>query len=90
MTCIESISVGKRNLLELIRYLGFRIRLISASISESFGQTEDILASEETLLRSRSPYALVKGVLEVVIRKLAGDLDALLGSLGDVEKRLHQ
>lgn len=58
--CMESISVGTLNLLEVIRYLGEGIRFFSAGSSECFGDSGETPATEETPLHPRSPYAVAK------------------------------
>ncbi len=57
---LESISVAVLNLLEGIRFLKKQVRLYNAGSSESFGETGDIAADENTPFRPRSPYALAK------------------------------
>ena len=57
---MESICIGTLNLLEVIRFLGSEIRLYNASSSECFGNTDSAGATEETLFRPRSPYAVAK------------------------------
>jgi len=56
----ESIIVGTVNLLETIRMLGRPIRLYNAGSSEMFGNTGGEPASEATILKPRSPYAIAK------------------------------
>lgn len=56
----ESIVVGTVNLLEAIRLLGRPVRIYSAGSSEMFGNTGDEPASEETVLKPRSPYGIAK------------------------------
>ena len=56
----ESIVVGTVNLLEAIRMLGQSVRLYNAGSSEMFGNTGDETASEETVLKPRSPYGIAK------------------------------
>lgn len=58
--CMESISVAALNILEVIRYLGCGIRFFSAGSSESFGDTGQTPATEDTPFRPRSPYAVAK------------------------------
>jgi GDPmannose 4,6-dehydratase len=57
---LESISIGTLNLLEGIRFLDRDIRLYNAGSSESFGDTGDSPANEQTPFRPRSPYAVAK------------------------------
>lgn len=56
----ESIVVGTVNLLEAIRLLGRPVRLYNAGSSEMFGNTGEETASEETVLKPRSPYGIAK------------------------------
>ena len=57
---MDSIAIGTLNLLEVIRYLNKNIRFFNAGSSESFGNTKDSPANEDTKLRPRSPYAVAK------------------------------
>jgi GDPmannose 4,6-dehydratase len=57
---LESISVGTLNLLEAIRFSELPIKLYSAGSSESFGDTGELRANEETAFRPRSPYGVAK------------------------------
>ncbi len=57
---LESIAVGTINLLEAIRFSGGKTRLYNAGSSESFGDTGDAPANEDTPFRPRSPYAVAK------------------------------
>lgn len=57
---IESIALATLNLLEAIRFLGRPIRLYNAGSSETFGETGDAVANEDTPFRPRSPYAVAK------------------------------
>lgn len=57
---LESIATGTLNLLEVIRFLGGKIRLYNAGSSECFGDTQGKPADEETPFRPRSPYAVAK------------------------------
>lgn len=57
---LESISVAVLNLLEGIRFLKKAVRLYNAGSSESFGDTGDAAADENTPFRPRSPYAMAK------------------------------
>ena len=56
----ESIVVGTINLLEAIRLLGRPVRLYNAGSSEMFGNAGEEPASEDTVLRPRSPYGIAK------------------------------
>ena len=57
---LESISVGVLNLLEAIRFTGRKIRFYNAGSSESFGDTKERAADENTQFCPRSPYAVAK------------------------------
>mgnify|MGYP001449933248 CR=1 FL=1 len=57
---MESIANGTLNLLEVIRCFNKNIRFFNAGSSESFGNTKEFAANEETKLRPRSPYAVAK------------------------------
>lgn len=57
---LESISVAVLNMLEGIRFLKKDVRLYNAGSSESFGDTGDAPADENTPFRPRSPYAMAK------------------------------
>ncbi len=57
---LESISIAALNLLEGIRFLKKDVRLYNAGSSESFGDTGDSAADENTPFRPRSPYAMAK------------------------------
>lgn len=57
---LESISVAVLNLLEGIRFLKKDVRLYNAGSSESFGETGNVAADENTPFRPRSPYAMAK------------------------------
>jgi len=57
---LESISVAVLNLLEGIRFLKKEVRLYNAGSSESFGETGNVAADENTPFRPRSPYAMAK------------------------------
>lgn len=57
---IESIVLGTLNLLEAIRFLELPIRFYNASSGECFGETNGVIADENTPFRPRSPYAVAK------------------------------
>jgi GDPmannose 4,6-dehydratase len=57
---MDSISVATLNLLEAVRFLGSEILVYNASSSECFGETGADAATEQTLFRPRSPYAVAK------------------------------
>jgi GDPmannose 4,6-dehydratase len=89
--CIESISVATLNLLEVIRYLGGGIRFFNAGSSESFGQTGEIPATEETSLQPRSPYAVAKAAAywQVATYREAYGMHACTGILANHESPLR-
>lgn len=57
---MQSIAQGTLNLLEAIRLLDREVRFYNAGSTESFGDTGDGVADEESPLRPRSPYAVAK------------------------------
>jgi GDPmannose 4,6-dehydratase len=57
---LESITIGTLNLLEVIRFLKYKIRFYNASSSECFGDTKELAADESTPFHPRSPYAVAK------------------------------
>jgi GDPmannose 4,6-dehydratase len=89
--CMESISVGTLNLLEVIRYLGGGIRFFNAGSSECFGNTGKTAATEDTPLRPRSPYAVAKSAAywQVATYREAYNLFACTGILANHESPLR-
>jgi GDPmannose 4,6-dehydratase len=89
--CMESISVGTLNLLEVIRYLGGGIRFFNAGSSECFGNTGTLPANEDTPLRPRSPYAVAKAAAywQVATYREAYNLFACTGILANHESPLR-
>ena len=89
--CMESISAGTLNLLEVIRYLGGSIRFFSAGSSECFGQTGETPATEETPLRPRSPYAVAKAAAywQVATYREAYGMHVCTGILANHESPLR-
>jgi GDPmannose 4,6-dehydratase len=89
--CMESISVGTLNLLEVIRYLGGGIRFFNAGSSECFGNTGKTPATEDTPLRPRSPYAVAKAAAywQVATYREAYNLFACTGILANHESPLR-
>lgn len=57
---IQSISLGALNILEACRILDEPLRLFHAGSSECFGNTNGVVANEETVFQPRSPYAVAK------------------------------
>jgi GDPmannose 4,6-dehydratase len=88
---LESISVGTLNLLEAIRFAGQNIKLYSAGSSESFGDTGELRANEETAFKPRSPYAVAKATAfwEVANYREAYNLFACTGILFNHESPLR-
>ncbi|NJO71837.1 MAG: GDP-mannose 4,6-dehydratase [Oscillatoriales cyanobacterium RM1_1_9] len=88
---LESIATGTLNLLEVIRFLGGKIRLYSAGSSECFGNTGELAADEETPFRPRSPYAVAKATAfwEVANYREAYGLFACSGILFNHESPLR-
>lgn len=89
--CMDSISVGTLNLLEVIRYLGGGVRFFSAGSSECFGQTGTKPATEETPLRPCSPYAVAKAAAywQVATYREAYGMFACTGILANHESPLR-
>jgi GDPmannose 4,6-dehydratase len=89
--CMESISGGTLNLLEVIRYLGGGIRFFNAGSSECFGNTGKNSANEDTPLQPRSPYAVAKAAAywQVATYRQAYDLFACTGILANHESPLR-
>lgn len=57
---LESIATGTLNLLEVIRFLGAKVRFYNAGSSECFGDIGTGSADENTYFHPRSPYAVAK------------------------------
>jgi len=88
---LESISIGTLNLLEALRFTGLPARLYSAGSSECFGNTNGVPATENTLFRPRSPYAVAKSAAfwEVANYREAYNLYACTGILFNHESPLR-
>lgn len=56
----ESITTGTLNLLEAIRFLGRPVKYYNAGSGECFGNLHGESATETTIFRPRSPYAVAK------------------------------
>lgn len=89
--CIESITIATLNFLEVIRFLGDKIRFFSAGSSESFGNTGDSPANEETHFHPRSPYAVAKvaAFWQVATYREAYNIYACTGLLANHESPLR-
>lgn len=58
---LESIAYGSLNLLEVLRFMRMKTRLYNAASGECYGDvTPDMPATEDSLFRPRSPYAVAK------------------------------
>jgi GDPmannose 4,6-dehydratase len=57
---MESISAGVLNLLEVIRLINKKIKIYNAGSGESFGDTGNQRANEDSPFKPRSPYAIAK------------------------------
>ena len=88
---MESISAGVLNLLEAVRFTNKKIRVYNAGSGESFGDTGDEPANEETAFRPRSPYGVAKaaGFWQVANYREAYDLFACTGLLFNHESPLR-
>ena len=88
---MDSIANGTLNLLEVILYLNKNIRFFNAGSSESFGNTKDFPANEETKFRPRSPYAVAKSTAawHVSTYRDSYDLYACTGFLSNHESPLR-
>lgn len=64
---IDGSIIGTINVLEAIRFLGIKTRFYHASSSESFGNTYDGPATEETPFRPCSPYGIAKAAAHWVV-----------------------
>ena len=57
---LESIATATINILESIRFLGGKFLFYNASSSESFGETGNLPADENTSFQPKSPYGVAK------------------------------
>lgn len=88
---MQSIAQGTLNFLEAIRLSGREIRFYNAGSTESFGDTGDGVANEESPLRPRSPYAVAKASAfwTVVTYREAYNMYACTGILSNHESPLR-
>lgn len=88
---MESISAGVLNLLEVIRFFNKKIKIYNAGSGESFGDTGNQIANEETPFKPRSPYAIAKvaSFWQVENYREAYDLFACSGLLFNHESPLR-
>ena len=91
--CMESISLASLNFLEVIRFLGGKIRFFSASSSECFGDIspKDEPANEGSPFKPRSPYAVAKASAfwQVASYREAYNIFACSGILANHESPLR-
>lgn len=88
---MESIAVGTLQLLEAVRSSGQPIAFYNACSSECFGDTDGKPATETTMFRPRSPYAIAKAASywEVASYREAYGLYAVSGILFNHESPLR-
>lgn len=88
---MESISAGVLNLLEVVRFVNKKIRIYNAGSGECFGDTGDEPATEKSIFRPRSPYAVAKAASfwQVENYREAYDLYACSGLLFNHESPLR-
>lgn len=88
---LDSIATGTLNLLEVIRFLDRPVRFFNAGSTESFGDTGDTAADENTPFRPRSPYGVAKAAAfwEVANYREAYGLFACSGILSNHDSPLR-
>lgn len=88
---MSSIAAGTLNQLEVIRFVDKSIRFYSAGSSECFGDTGTLAASESSIFRPQSPYAVAKAAAtwHVSIYRQSYDLFACTGILFNHESPLR-
>ena len=88
---MDSIAIGTLNLLEVMRYLNRNIRFFNAGSSESFGNTKDVPANEDSKLSPRSPYAVAKSTASwhISTYRDSYDIFACTGYLSNHESPLR-
>jgi GDPmannose 4,6-dehydratase len=88
---ISSIATGTLNQLEAIRFVDKSIRFYSAGSSECFGDTGELAASESSIFRPQSPYAVAKAAAAwyVSVYRKSYDLFACTGILFNHESPLR-
>jgi GDPmannose 4,6-dehydratase len=89
--CVDSIFIGTLNILEVIKFLGGAIRYFNAGSSESFGDTGNMPANEDTPLKPKSPYAVAKAASywQTATYREAYSLHACTGILANHESPLR-
>lgn len=65
---VEGIVLGTLNILEAVRILDLPTRVFHAGSGESFGNTGDVGADEDTPLRPVSPYGVAKASAQMLVR----------------------
>jgi GDPmannose 4,6-dehydratase len=88
---MSSIATGTINQLEAIRFVDKSIRFYSAGSSECFGDTGKFAASESSVFRPQSPYAVAKAAAtwHVSVYRKSYDLFACTGILFNHESPLR-
>ncbi len=88
---LRSIVTGTLNVLESIRMLDAPIRFYNAGSSEMFGDTVAAPASENAVLRPRSPYGIAKATAfwQVAQYRMSYGIDACTGILFNHESPLR-
>ena len=88
---ISSIVIGTLNQLEAIRLIDKSIRFYSAGSSECFGDTGKLFASESSVFRPLSPYAVAKAAAtwQVTTYRNSYDLFSCTGILFNHESPLR-
>ena len=89
---MDSIANGTLNLLEVIMYFNKNIKFFNAGSSESFGNTQNFSANEDTKFRPRSPYAVAKSTAawHVSTYRDSYNLFACTGYLSNHESTLRR
>ncbi len=88
---MTSIATGTLNQLEAIRFVDRSIRFFCAGSSECFGDTGELAASESSVFRPQSPYAVAKAAAtwHVSVYRKSYDLFACTGILFNHESALR-
>ena len=89
--CMESISLGTLNFLEAIKLNQKKIKFFNAGSSECFGNTNKMVANEETVFSPRSPYATAKATAYWMVNNYreSYNLFCCTGILGNHESILR-
>ncbi len=91
LATMSSIATGTLNQLEAIRLVDKSIRFYSAGSSECFGDTGELAASESSVFRPQSPYAVAKAAAtwQVSVYRKSYGLFACTGILFNHESPLR-